>query len=72
MINRRHRLAISQQTKLLGISRDCAYYQPRPINENDLALMRRIDQLHLEHHFMGARMLRGQLVREEKLLAALA
>ncbi|WP_407642616.1 IS3 family transposase [Desulfopila aestuarii] len=66
MINRSHELAISQQAKLLGISRGSVYYQPRPISEDDLALMRRIDQLHLEYPFMGARMLRDQLVREEK------
>jgi putative transposase len=41
------------------------YYLPRPVSETDLALMRRIDELHLEHPFMGARMLRNQLHREE-------
>jgi len=66
MIDRSHGLSISQQTKLLGISRGCVYSKPRPVNENDLILMRRIDQLHLEHPFMGARMLRDQLVREGK------
>jgi putative transposase len=37
------------------------YYLPTPVSEVDLALMRRIDALHLEHPFMGARMLRDQL-----------
>ena len=40
------------------------YYLPRPVSESDLALMRRIDALHLEHPFMGARMLRDSLRRE--------
>ena len=40
------------------------YYLPRPVSEADLALMRRIDQLHLEHPFMGARMLRDHVHRE--------
>lgn len=66
MINRSHDLAISQQTKLLGISRGHVNYQPQPIRENDLALMHRIDKLHLEHPFMGARMLRDQLVRKDR------
>lgn len=35
-----------------------------PVGAADLALMRRIDELHLEHPFMGARMLRDQLNRE--------
>lgn len=68
MISRNHALAISQQAKLLGISRGSVYYQPRPISEDDLALMRRIDALHLEHPFMGARMLRDQLVREDRVV----
>jgi putative transposase len=40
------------------------YYLPRPVSPADLALMRRIDELHLEHPFMGARMLRDQLARQ--------
>lgn len=40
------------------------YYLPRSVSDADLALMRRLDELHLEHPFMGARMLRDQLHRE--------
>jgi putative transposase len=61
MINRDHQLAITRQAQLLGMSRGAVYYLPRPVSEADLALMRRIDELHLEHPFMGARMLRDQL-----------
>ena len=46
------------------MSRASVYYLPRPVPEADLALMRRIDALHLEHPFMGARMLRDSLGRE--------
>ena len=53
-----------RQARLLEISRGAVYYQPRPTNEVDLALMRRIDELHLEHPFMGARMMRRQLQRQ--------
>jgi len=65
MIDRDHALPITRQAQLLGISRGAVYYLPRAISEADLALMRRIDELHLEHPFMGARMLRRQLARED-------
>lgn len=64
MIDRHHDLPLTQQARLLGISRGSVYYLPRPVSDADLALMRRIDQLHLDHPFMGARMLRDQLHRE--------
>jgi putative transposase len=40
------------------------YYKPRAIAEADLKLMRRIDELHLEHPYYGARRLSKQLERE--------
>ena len=61
MIDRQHDLTVTRQAELLGISRGSVYYLPRPVSDADLALMRRIDELHLEHPFMGARMLRRQL-----------
>lgn len=42
------------------ISRGTVYYLPRAVSDADLALMRRIDELHLDHPFMGARMLRSK------------
>ena len=64
MIDREHDLPITRQAQLLGMSRGAVYYLPRATSAADLALMRRIDELHLEHPFMGARMLRRQLQRE--------
>ena len=64
MIDRTHELPITRQAELLELSRASVYYLPRPVSEADLALMRRIDALHLEHPFMGARMLRDSLRRE--------
>ena len=64
MIDREHELPITRQANLLGVSRGSVYYLPRPVSDADLALMRRIDELHLEHPFMGARMLRDQLERQ--------
>ncbi len=64
MIDRNCELTITRQAKLLGMSRSSVYYLPRPVSLAALALMRRIDELHLEHPFMGARMLRRYLLRE--------
>lgn len=61
MIERDHELPIKRQAQLLGISRGTAYYRPEPVSEADLVLMRRIDELHLEHPFAGSRMLRDLL-----------
>ena len=64
MIDRDHKLSITRQASLLNISRGTVYYLPQPVSPADLALMRRIDELHLKHPFMGARMLRDQLARQ--------
>ena len=59
MIDRGHALSISRQAQLVDISRGSVYYQPKLVNTDDLKIMRHIDELHLEHPFMGARMLRA-------------
>ncbi len=64
MIDRSDPLPVKRQAEALGLSRSTVYYQPRPVSESDLALMRRIDELHLEYPFAGARMLRDFLNRE--------
>ena len=64
MIDRDHGLSVSRQSKVLGISRGSVYYLPRPASDADLALMRRIDELHLEYPFAGSRMLKGLLRAE--------
>ena len=64
MIDRSHKLVVSQQCSLLGLARSTAYYTPSEVSAKDLALMRRIAELHLEHPFAGARMLRDLLRRE--------
>ena len=61
MIDRDHELPVKRQAELVGISRGTVYYHPEPVGEADLALMRRIDELHLEHPFAGSRMLRDLL-----------
>ena len=64
MIDHNHRLALTKQAALLGISRGSVYYEPAPVSDADLALMRRLDELHLEFPFAGSRMLRGLLAAE--------
>ena len=64
MIDRRHDLSIARQARVLGISRGSVYYLPRPVAAADLALMRRIDELHLDYPFAGSRMLQGLLRAE--------
>jgi putative transposase len=66
MIDPEHDLPIKQQAVALGISRSSVYYQPRPISAEDLWLMRRIDELHLNYPFAGSRMLRD-LLRQQGL-----
>ena len=61
MIDPEHDLPIKQQAEALCISRSTVYYQPRPVTAEDLWLMRRIDELHLNYPFAGSRMLRGLL-----------
>ena len=64
MIDRNHDLTLTRQAKLLGMSRGSVYYLPRSTSGADLDLMRRLDELHLNHPAMGSRMLRDQLAMQ--------
>ena len=64
MIDRSHTLSLARQAEELGISRSSLYYDPQAVSAADLALMRRMDELHLEFPFAGSRMLRDLLVAE--------
>ena len=61
MIDRKHELPLARQAELLKLSRGSLYYKGRPVTPANLAIMRRIDELHLEHPFAGSRMLRDLL-----------
>jgi putative transposase len=61
MIDRDHDVPLKRQAELLQLSRSTVYYRPRPVPAADLAIMRRIDELHLDYPFAGARMLRDLL-----------
>ena len=64
MIDRNHRLSVTRQARMLGISRASVYYIPRRVSEADLKLMRAMDELHLEYPFAGSRMLRDMLCQD--------
>jgi putative transposase len=64
MIDRIHPLPVRRQCQLLKLARSTAYYRPTPVSETARALMRRIDELHLQYPFAGARMLRDLLRHE--------
>jgi putative transposase len=51
MIDRQHELPVTHQVKLLNVSLGSVYYLPKPVSQADLALIRRIDELHLKHPF---------------------
>lgn len=61
MIDRSHGLSVAKQAEALNISRGSVYYLPKPVSQADLAIMRRIDELHLDFPFAGSRMLRDIL-----------
>lgn len=64
MIDRTHDLPVARQCQILQLARSTAYYTPKPTSPADLAMMRRMDELHLEYPFAGSRMLRDMLKRE--------
>jgi putative transposase len=68
MIDRTHKLPVVRQCQILELARSTAYYTPQPESVATLALMRRLDELHLEFPFAGARMLRD-LLRQEGTVA---
>jgi putative transposase len=61
MIDRNHELPLTRQAALLRLSRSSLYYEPQPVPEAELAIMRRVDALHLDYPFAGSRMLRDLL-----------
>ena len=64
MINRRSTLPVTRQCELLSLNRSAAYYRPKDVSEGDLAIMRRIDEMHLKRPFYGSRRIRDWLVAE--------
>jgi putative transposase len=61
MIKREHALPLSQQCRLLNLSRSSLYYDAVAPGVRDLELMRLIDEIHLKWPFYGSRRIRDEL-----------
>ena len=61
MINREHEVPLTRQCQLLDLSRSGLYYQPVPVSDKEMKLMRLIDELHLKYPFYGSRNIRNEL-----------
>ena len=55
---------MSLQCRLLGLCRSTLYYRPRAPDPDELALMRRLDELYTAYPFYGSRQMSRHLVRE--------
>lgn len=60
-IHTNHPLPKSRRCELLDVARSTAYYRPESLCEEDLRLMRLIDEIHLQHPFYGSRRIRDEL-----------
>ena len=61
MIDRTHALPVTRQCQLLNLNRSSVYYQPMGVSDEDLRLMRLIDEIHLKRPFYGSRRIRDGL-----------
>lgn len=57
-------LSLRAQCELLGLSRGACYCEPRPESAENLAILRRLDELHLERPVFGSWRLAARLWRE--------
>ena len=57
-------LSIVAQCRLLKVARSTLYYRPAPVSADDLAVMRRMDELHLAWPFYGSRRMAAVLRRD--------
>lgn len=64
MIDRQDPLPVTRQCQLLSLNRSTVYYQPKGVSDEDLKLMRRIDEMHLKRPFYGSRRIRDWLWEE--------
>ncbi len=60
-IHTAHALPKTRRCELLDVARSSAYYRPEPVSEQDLTLMRLIDEIHLKWPFYGSRRIRDEL-----------
>jgi putative transposase len=58
------KITVKRQCELLGLARSTGYYRPRGESAENLALMRRLDEIYTDHPFYGVRQMRRVLKRE--------
>ena len=61
MINRNNDLSLVKQCRAVNIARSSIYYEPKPVSERDSALMRLIDEIHINKPFLGIRRIKDAL-----------
>jgi len=61
MVDRKHKLSLVKQCRSLDISRSGVYYEPKPESEENIRLMRLIDEIHLRRPFLGVRRVTDEL-----------
>ena len=73
MMNSESQLSMRRQCALLSLHRSTAYYERAPISDEDLALMRLLDEEYLRHPFLGSRKMhvwlrgRGHVVNRKRV-----
>ena len=60
-IHEKHDLSKTRRCELLDVPRSSAYYRGESVSEADLAVMRLIDETHLQWPFYGSRRMRDEL-----------
>jgi len=68
MVKSHDTLSTRRQCELLAVSRSSLYYEAVEPDAEELAVMRRIDELHLEHPFYGSRAMARALKKEGKVV----
>jgi putative transposase len=61
LIDKKEKLPVTRQCKLLELNRSSVYYKLAPLSEKDMELMRQIDEIHLKCPFYGSRKIRDEL-----------
>lgn len=65
MVDPRLPISIRRQCSLLSFTRSAYYYEPRPVSDDDLKLMNRIDEIFTDNPDYGSRFMRKILKRED-------
>jgi putative transposase len=67
-IDQTHFLPITKQCKVLSLCRSSVYYTAQGVSDEELNLMKLLDELHLRYPFYGARRLRDAMLDEHDII----